>query len=57
LWNSEDGYLYRWHLPSNTLAERIRMNNGYAQAYTPTAIGPDGRVYAVNNARLFSIGA
>jgi hypothetical protein len=57
LMNSEDGYLYRWHLPSNTLSERIRLNNGYAQSYTPTAIGPDGRVYAVNNARLFSIGA
>jgi hypothetical protein len=57
LMNSEDGYLYRWHLPSNALTERIRMNNGYLQAYTPTAIGPDGRVYAVNNGRLFSIGA
>jgi hypothetical protein len=57
LMNSEDGYLYRWHLPSNTLSERIRLNNGYAQSYTPTAIGADGRVYAVNNARLFSIGA
>jgi hypothetical protein len=56
LMNNEDGLLYRWHLPSNTLSERIRLNNGYAQAYTPTAIGPDGRVYAVNNARLFSIG-
>jgi hypothetical protein len=56
LMNSEDGYLYRWHLPSNTLSERIRLNNGYAQSYTPTAIGPDGRVYAVNNARLFSVG-
>jgi hypothetical protein len=56
LMNNEDGYLYRWHLPSNTLSERIRLNNGYAQSYTPTAIGPDGRVYAVNNARLFSIG-
>ena len=56
LMNSEDGHLYRWHLPSNTLLERIRLNNGYAQSYTPTAIGPDGRVYAVNNARLFSVG-
>jgi hypothetical protein len=56
LMNSEDGYLYRWHLPSNTLSEKIALNNGYAQSYTPTAIGPDGRVYAVNNARLFSIG-
>jgi len=57
LMNSEDGSVYRWHLPSNLLTERLRLNNGYAQSYTPTAIGADGRVYAVNNARLFSIGA
>lgn len=56
LMNSEDGMLYRWHLPSNSLTERIALNNGYAQSYTPTALGADGRVYAVNNARLFSIG-
>lgn len=56
LMNSEDGMLYRWHLPSNALTERIALNNGYAQSYTPTALGADGRVYAVNNARLFSIG-
>jgi hypothetical protein len=54
--NSEDGFLYRWHLPSNTFSERIRMNNGVAQSYTPTLIAPDGRVYSVNNATLFSIG-
>ncbi len=57
LMNNEDGFVYRWHLPSDTLSQRIRMNNGYAQSYTPTAIGADGRIYAVNNARLFSIGA
>jgi hypothetical protein len=57
LMNSEDGKLYRWHLPTNTLSENIALNNGYAQAYTPTAIGPDGRVYAINNARLFCVGA
>lgn len=54
--NNEDGRLYRWHLPSNTFSESIRLNSGYAQAYTPTLIGPDGRVYALNNAVLFSIG-
>jgi hypothetical protein len=56
LMNNEDGVLYRWHLPTNSLSQSIRLNNGYAQSYTPTAIGADGRVYAVNNARLFSIG-
>lgn len=56
LMNSEDGYLYRWHLPTNTFSERIQMNNGYAQSYTPTLLAPDGRVYTVNNARLFSVG-
>jgi hypothetical protein len=54
--NSEDGILYRWHLPTNSFTERLPLNNGYAQAYTPTAIGADGRVYAVNNATLFCVG-
>ena len=54
--NSEDGLLYRWHLPSNTFTQRIVLNPGVAQSYTPTAIGPDGRVYALNNATLHSIG-
>ena len=54
--NSEDGNLYRWHLPSNSFIESIALNPGRAQSYTPTAIGPDGRVYAVNNATLHSIG-
>ncbi len=43
--NNEDGYLYRWDLPTNTLSERIRFNNGLGQSYTPTAVGPDGTVY------------
>jgi hypothetical protein len=54
--NSEDGYLYRWDLPSNQLSQRIRLNSGVGQAYTPTAIGPDGVVYSINNAVLFAAG-
>jgi hypothetical protein len=54
--NNEDGRLYRWHLPSNTLSQTIRFNNGYAESYTPSAIGPDGKVYAINNATLFAVG-
>jgi hypothetical protein len=54
--NNEDGYLYRWDLASNTLSERIRFNNGLGQSYTPTAVGPDGTLYAINNAVLFAVG-
>jgi hypothetical protein len=54
--NSEDGRLYRWHLPSNALTQNVRFNNGYAESYTPTAIGADGKVYAINNATLFAVG-
>lgn len=54
--NSEDGILYRWDLATNTLAQSIRLNNGLGQAYTPTAIGADGAVYAISNARLYSVG-
>jgi hypothetical protein len=54
--NSEDGMLYRWDLATDTLAEKIRLNPPRAEAYTPTIIGPDGTVYAINNATLYAIG-
>ena len=54
--NSEDGTLYRWDLATNTLAEKIRLNAPYSEPYTPTIIGPDGTVYAINNATLYAIG-
>ena len=53
--NSEDGWLYRWSMPTNSFSQRIRLTSGIAESYTPTAIGADGAVYAVNNAVLFSI--
>ncbi|MGZ5131387.1 MAG: hypothetical protein ACXWJ1_08800, partial [Caldimonas sp.] len=53
--NSEDGYLYRWDLAANRLTQRIRLTSRIGESYTPTAIGADGAVYAVNNAVLFSI--
>ena len=55
--NSEDGYLYRWSMTSNTFTQRIQLTSGIAESYTPTAIGADGAVYAINNAVLFSIAA
>jgi hypothetical protein len=54
--NSEDGFLYRWNLATNTLSESIEITNGLGEAYTPTLIGPDGTVYAINNATLFAVG-
>src|SRR5262249_39418145 len=36
--NNEDGTLYRWHLPSNTLSQAIILSSGIGEAYTPTII-------------------
>ena len=54
--NSEDGKLYRWDLTSNTLTQRITLSAGIGEAYTPTVIGSDGTVYAINEAVLDAIG-
>lgn len=55
--NSEDGNLYRWDMATNSFTQRITLTSGLGEAYTPTAIGPDGQVYAINNAVLFAIGS
>ena len=54
--NNEDGLLYRWDLATNTLSQSIRFNNGIGQSYTPTAVGPDGTIFAINNSVLFAVG-
>jgi hypothetical protein len=54
--NNEDGRLYRWDLTSNTLSETNVLTTGVGEAYTPTIVGVDGIVYAINNAILFAIG-
>ena len=55
--NSEDGRLYRWDLGTNTFTQRVVLTPGIGEAYTPTIIGQDGKVYAINNATLFAVGA
>ena len=54
--NSEDGKLYRWDLTSDTLSQVIKLSGGIGEAYTPTIIGADGTVYAINDAILDAIG-
>ena len=53
---SEDGRLYRWSLASNSFTESLTLTPGIGEAYTPTLIGGDGKVYAINNATLFAVG-
>jgi hypothetical protein len=54
--NSEDGTNYRWDFTTNTLSQQMSLSPGVGEAYTPTAIGPDGTVYAINDAVLYAIG-
>lgn len=53
--NSEDGHTYRWDLVTGKL-KGINLNKPKAEAYTPTEVGPDGTVYAINNATLYALG-
>jgi hypothetical protein len=54
--NSEDGKLYRWDLTTNTFTQVITLSSGIGEAYTPTVIGADGTVYAINQAVLDAVG-
>jgi hypothetical protein len=50
--NSEDGHVYSWIFNGNTLSSGLRLAAPTGEAYTMTIIGPDGAVYAINNAVL-----
>lgn len=58
--NSEDGHIYRWDFASNSLVVNsitgtpgLMLAPSTSEAYTPTVIGPDGAVYAINDATLY----
>jgi hypothetical protein len=53
--NSEDGHLYRWDLTTNTISQKILLNAPRPEAYTPTVVGADGAVYAINNATFYAV--
>jgi len=55
--NSEDGCMYRWNFVSNTLTEVVNLQPPTGEAYTETAIGPDGQIYVINNTIMFAIGS
>jgi hypothetical protein len=54
--NNEDGKVYRWDTTTGTLTQSVTLTAGIGEAYTPTIIGPDGTVYAINDAKLFAVG-
>jgi len=43
-------------LTTNQLSEMIKLSGKIGEAYTPTVIGTDGTVYAINDAVLNAIG-
>jgi outer membrane protein assembly factor BamB len=53
--NSEDGNLYAIDR-SGQLVGRIFLKAAIGAAYTPLAIGHDGRVYTQNDGTLFVVG-
>ena len=53
--NSEDGNLYALN-PDGTLKQKIFQQLALAAAYTPTSIGPDGKIYSQNAGHLFVVG-
>jgi len=52
---AEDGHLYRWDLKTNKFSQRLTLNGPRGEAYTPTAIGGDGTVYAINDCMFYAV--
>jgi hypothetical protein len=53
--NSEDGNMYSIR-QGGTLQQNIFLDLALGAAYTPLAIGPDGKIYTENKGTLFVVG-
>jgi hypothetical protein len=53
--NSEDGNLYVLN-QHGKMERRIFLNRAIGAAYTPVSLGPDGKIYALNDGVLFVLG-
>ena len=53
--NSEDGNVYSIN-QGGTLKQRLFLQQALGAAYTPLAIGPDGKVYTENKGHLIVVG-
>ena len=38
------------------VSQHLKLNGPRGEAYTTTVIGPDGTIYATNDAKLYAIG-
>jgi hypothetical protein len=54
--NAEDGHAYNWDMTTDKLSQQLKLNGPRGEAYTTTVIGPDGTIYATNDAKLYAIG-
>ena len=53
--NSEDGNVYVIAQGGKQVGKMF-LQSAVAAAYTPLAIGPDGKIYAENNGNMFVLG-
>lgn len=53
--NSEDGHAYKWDFVTNSLQQSTHLQPATGEAYTCTAVGPDGTSYAINNGVLHAV--
>jgi hypothetical protein len=53
--NSEDGHVYVLN-QGGTLQSKLFLQEALGSAYTPLALGPDGKIYTQNDGELFVVG-